>query len=82
MSGDLDLIRTAADHAVAYAAGIDDRPPTPTAEALAALTQFDEPLPEGPTDPQSTIELLQRVGGPATMGTTGHDYFGFVNGAT
>ncbi len=82
VSTDLELIRAAADHAIAYATTIDDRPPTPSAEALAALTEFDEPLPEGPRDPSSTIDLLQRVGGPATMGTTGQSYFGFVNGAT
>ena len=28
------------------------------------------------------IDLLARVGGPATMGSTGPNYFGFVNGAT
>jgi glutamate/tyrosine decarboxylase-like PLP-dependent enzyme len=82
MSADIDLIRAAADHAIAYAAGIDDRHPTPTAEARAALAEFDEQLPEGPTDPAATIDLLQRVGGPATMGSTGQKYFGFVNGAT
>ncbi|HYN32320.1 MAG TPA: pyridoxal-dependent decarboxylase [Ilumatobacteraceae bacterium] len=82
MSADLELIRTAADHAIDYAAGIDDRSPTPTAAARAALAEFDEQLPEGPSDPAATMDLLQRVGGPATMGTTGQNYFGFVNGAT
>ncbi len=33
-------------------------------------------------DAASTIELLAAVGGPATMGSTGPNYFGFVNGAT
>ena len=78
----LDIIRAAADHAVGYAASIDDRSATPTADALAALAEFDEVLPENPTDAAATIELLQRVGAPATMGSTGPNYFGFVNGAT
>lgn len=82
MTSDLHLLRTAADHAMEYAASIDDRAATPTADALRALTVFDEPLPDGPSDPAATIELLQRVGGPATMGTTGPNYFGFVTGAT
>ncbi len=43
---DLDLIRTAAAHAVAYAGLIDDRPAAPTPEAVAALAAFDEPFPE------------------------------------
>jgi glutamate/tyrosine decarboxylase-like PLP-dependent enzyme len=79
---DLDVIRAAAEAAVAYAAAIDDRAVAPTPAALGALGAFDEPLPDGPGDGAATIELLARVGGPATMGSTGPDYFGFVNGAT
>jgi glutamate/tyrosine decarboxylase-like PLP-dependent enzyme len=82
MRTDVDLLRTAADHAIAYAAGVDARPPTPSAADIAALAAFDEPLPDGPTDPAAAIDLLERIGGPATMGTTGANYFGFVNGAT
>ena len=48
----------------------------------SALAELDGPLPDGPGDPTSVIALLARVGGPATMATTGPDYFGFVNGAT
>ena len=79
---DIDLVRNAADHAIAYATSIDGRAAAPAPEAVAALAAFDEPLPEAPTDAAATIELLQRIGGPATMGSTGPNYFGFVNGAT
>jgi len=79
---DLELVRTAAEHAIAYASSIDGRAAAPTTEAVAALATFDEALPEDPTDAAETIDLLQRVGGPATMGSTGPNYFGFVNGAT
>jgi glutamate/tyrosine decarboxylase-like PLP-dependent enzyme len=79
---DLQLLRTAADHAIAYASSIDGRPAAPSPDAVAGLVAFDEPLPDGPTDASDTIELLQRIGGPATMGSTGPNYFGFVNGAT
>lgn len=82
MRTDPDLLRDAADHAIAYAASVDDRPATPTSDAVAALDAFDEPLPDHPTNAAATIEFLARLGGPATMGTTGPDYFGFVNGAT
>ncbi len=82
MRTDVDLLRTAADHAIAYSVGIDARAPTPRTDAIEALAAFDEPLPDGPTDPAEAIDLLARIGGPATMGTTGADYFGFVNGAT
>lgn len=37
---------------------------------------------ESGTDPLQTLRLLHAVGSPATVATTGHRYFGFVNGAT
>ncbi len=84
MPSDLDVVRLAADRAVQYAATIDARGPTPTPAALAALAELDGPLPDRPGADAAvaTIELLARIGGPATMGTTGASYFGFVNGAT
>ena len=82
MHADVDLLRIAAALAVDDAIAIDDRPAAPTAAAIAALAEFDEPLPDSPTDAAETIDLLHRVGGPASMGSTGANYFGFVNGAT
>ncbi len=82
MSADIDLIRLAADLAIEYAATIDGRPPTPSSAAVDGLAAFDEPLTEAGHDGPSTIRLLAGVGGPATMGSTGAEYFGFVNGAT
>lgn len=82
MASHLDLLRTAADLAIAHAHTIDDRAAAPTSEAVAALAGFDEPLPDGPTDALATIERLAELGGPATMGSTGSHYYGFVNGAT
>ena len=78
----LDLLRRAADLAVAHEAAVDARPATPSADAVAALTGFREPLPEDGVDPRDTLELLDALGGPATMATTGPNYFGFVQGAT
>ena len=40
------LLASAADRARAYLAAIDARRVPPTAEAVAALDQFDVPLPE------------------------------------
>jgi glutamate/tyrosine decarboxylase-like PLP-dependent enzyme len=81
MDRDLDLLRAAADAALAYAAEIDRRRVAPSVGALDALAQFDEPLPDVGLDARATLELLERVGSPATMATTGARYFGFVNGA-
>lgn len=75
-------LHAAQDAALAYALSVDERRVAPDADALAALAGFDESLPEQPSDPHETIELLDRVGSPATVATTGGHYFGFVNGAT
>jgi glutamate/tyrosine decarboxylase-like PLP-dependent enzyme len=79
---DIELIRRGADLAIEYAAGVDERRVEPGEQARARLAELAGPLPEGPTDPMATIELLAAVGGGATMATTGPNYFGFVNGAT
>src|ERR1700685_2283792 len=52
----------------------------PTTQDLERLSRFHEALPNGPTDPSAVIELLNDVGAPATMATTGGRYFGFVMG--
>jgi glutamate/tyrosine decarboxylase-like PLP-dependent enzyme len=77
-----ELLHEASRRALAYATTIDQRRVTPDAAALAALANFDEPLPAHGLGAPSTLSLLDDVGGPATMGTTGPLYFGFVNGAT
>lgn len=79
---DLDAVRLAASLAVDYAATIDARDPAPAPDAVAALAELGGPLPDRPGSAADTIDLLARIGGPATMGTTGPNYFGFVNGAT
>src|SRR5207342_433641 len=81
-ANDRDLLATAAGMALSYAGAVDDRPTTPSPNALAALTTFDEPLSEGGRNPADTLRLLADVGGPATVASTGGRYFGFVTGAT
>jgi len=76
------LLHAAADAALRYVATIDDRPVAPSAEAVAALAAFDEPLPQQGHVAESTLELLDRVGSPATVASTGPRYFGFVTGGT
>lgn len=75
-----DLLQTAYERALAYQQGLTGRPVFPDAAALAQLAQFDEALPQSPQDPQHTLEHLDRYGSPATVGTTGGRYFGFVTG--
>ncbi len=76
------VLRDAAERAVRYAVSVDDRPAAPDPAAVAGLDAFDEPLPDQGRTAASTLALLDQVGSPATMASTGASYFGFVNGAT
>jgi len=82
MRDDLEVLRAASERAIDYVAEVDGRPVVPSRAQLMALAQLDEPLPELGNDPSETLQLLDEVVGPATVATTGPNYFGFVNGAT
>lgn len=77
-----DLLQETFERALRYQEGLNTRKVFPTAEALAGLAHFDEPLPLQPQDPQETLAHLDRYGSPATVATTGGRYFGFVTGGT
>jgi len=77
-----ELFRNAAARAVCYLQGLSTRQVAPDEKALAGLVEFDEPLPEGPDDPRRVLELLDRVGSPATMASAGPRFFGFVIGGS
>jgi glutamate/tyrosine decarboxylase-like PLP-dependent enzyme len=74
------LLTSAAVRAIRYLEGVQDRHVAPSGEAVARLCRFDEPLPEAPCDPREVLEMLDEVGGPATMGMAGPRFFGFVIG--
>src|SRR2546430_8687752 len=73
-----DLLRTTAERAARYLAGLKDRGVAPTREALANLERLDEAFPEHPTDPSVVVRLLDDIGSPATMASAGGPVFGFV----
>jgi glutamate/tyrosine decarboxylase-like PLP-dependent enzyme len=75
-----ELLTETARRAVAYLEGLKTRSVEPTPEALAHLAAFDEPLPETATDPIAVLDLLDTYGSPATVGSAGSRYFGFVTG--
>ncbi len=77
-----DLLRTTAERAARYLAGLKNRGVAPTPEALANLRRLDEALPEHPTDPAAVIALLDEIGSPATMASAGGRFFGFVVGGS
>jgi glutamate/tyrosine decarboxylase-like PLP-dependent enzyme len=77
-----ELLRQAADIARKYAMGISQRRVAPSDGDLDRLNKFHEPFPQAPSDPLQVLRMLDEVGSPATMATTGGRYFGFVNGGT
>lgn len=79
---DNDLINRVAQRASEYLNAVNERPVYPAGEAIARLDQLDTPLPDGPTDPREVLRLLDEIGSPATVASTGGRYFGFVIGGT
>jgi glutamate/tyrosine decarboxylase-like PLP-dependent enzyme len=79
---DPDALDAAAAAALAYVRSVDDRRVFPDEAALAALDAFDEPMPQQGRGVAETLSLLDRIGGPATVASTGPSYFGFVTGGT
>lgn len=77
-----DLLLDASARAARYVSGIGNRRITPHPEDVARLSALGGPLPEEPCDPQKVLALLDDVGSPATIASTGGRYFGFVTGAT
>jgi len=76
------LLNRAAEMAIRYVSGAFERRVVPTEAAVAALQKFHEPFPESGCDPQKLLAMLDEIGSPATVMTTGGRYFGFVNGGT
>jgi glutamate/tyrosine decarboxylase-like PLP-dependent enzyme len=63
-----------------YAAGMATRRVAPLPEAVERLAALGGTLPESPSDPATVLALLDDIGSPATVATTGGRYFGFVTG--
>src|ERR1700734_3090283 len=76
------LVEEAARRAGAYLNAVKERRVAPSVEAVAALSQFAEPMPAAPTDPVEVLNQLDEVGSPATVATAGSRYFGFVIGGS
>ena len=75
-----ELLDSAASRAKRYLREIQDRPVAPSADAIARLAVLSEPFPDGPSEPEQVLALLDEVGSPATMGIAGPRFFGFVIG--
>jgi len=75
-----ELLALAAEAALRYVAGERTGRASPGADALAGLDGFPTDALDHPIPAATAIELLDRLGGPAAVRTTGGRYFGFVNG--
>src|SRR2546428_6894018 len=75
-----DLLRTTAERAARYLIDLKDRGVAPTPAAIAILGRLDEAFPERPTDPSAVVALLDEIGSPATLGSAGGRFIGFVVG--
>jgi glutamate/tyrosine decarboxylase-like PLP-dependent enzyme len=76
------LLNDAAARATRYLEELGDRRVAPSGRALEALRELDHPFPNEPIRPEAVLEILDRVGSPATVGMAGGRYFGFVIGGS
>lgn len=65
-----------------YLAENSDRLVYPQQAALQALEKFDTPLQSEPQPAESVLVLLDGIGSPATVRSTGGRYYGFVTGGS
>lgn len=73
-------LRRAAERSYEYLRTVENRGVAPSVAAVEALEHFREEFPENPSDPLEVVKLLDELGAPATVATTGGRYFGFVIG--
>jgi glutamate/tyrosine decarboxylase-like PLP-dependent enzyme len=74
------VLQLAAERARRYVEQVGERRVAPAEKDLAALSKFHEPFPAQPSDPRDVVKLLDDLGSPATVASTGRRYFGFVVG--
>jgi glutamate/tyrosine decarboxylase-like PLP-dependent enzyme len=77
-----ELLRETADRATRYVTEIGSRRVAPREEEIARLDALGGSLPQTASDPAEVLALLDDVGSPATVASTGGRYFGFVTGGT
>jgi glutamate/tyrosine decarboxylase-like PLP-dependent enzyme len=76
----MDVLSFAAERAQRYAREIGARRVAPAERETRELDKFHESFPESASDPRRVVAMLDEVGSPATVATTGGRYFGFVIG--
>lgn len=76
------LLTAAAERSIAYLENLNQRSVFPLSDALTRLEKLDVPLPDGPTEPETVLAILDELGSPATVASAGGRYYGFVTGGS
>lgn len=79
---ELSLLADADRRSAKYLSTVGDMRVFPDQASLAALNGFDEVLPQAGHGAVQTLDMLDRLGSPATVASNGPRYFGFVIGAS
>lgn len=75
------LLVAAADRSIRYLDDLDSRSVYPRPDCISRLREIlDFPVSETPTDASDVLSFLDEFGSPATVGSAGGRYFGFVTG--
>jgi len=77
-----ELLKLAAERSINYLENLDQRSVAPSSAALSRLKELDKPLPDEPTEPEMVLAMLDDIGSPATVASTGGRYYGFVTGGS
>jgi glutamate/tyrosine decarboxylase-like PLP-dependent enzyme len=75
-------LQAAAAHARRYLASVPDRPIPPRRAADELAKAFGETIPDGPSDPAATVDLLGDVADDGLMSIASGRFFGWVTGGT
>jgi glutamate/tyrosine decarboxylase-like PLP-dependent enzyme len=75
-----ELLRDAAERAVRYVSSVGERCVAPRPDEVARLSALGGSMPEGRSNPEQVLALLDEFGSRATVASTGPRYFGFVIG--
>src|SRR5271169_561006 len=75
-----DLLAETAARSARYSAAVGSMRVAPEPQGVARLEALGGALPQNPSNPADVLALLDDVGSPATVATTGGRYFGFVIG--
>lgn len=76
------LLQSAAARAARYLATIGERRVGPTSADVGSLARLGGALTDEGCDPEAMLDLLDRVGSPATMAVMGRRFFGGVIGGS